>query len=141
MKESFALRGRIRDRYLELVSEFPLTSIKSDEHLSAAQIVLDRLLARGQLNGGDLAYLDALSDLVAAYEDEHHAIRPPSDAEMLRHLLEAKGITQSELSRATRIAKSTVSEIVSGKRPFSRSVIRKLADYFRVDVGVLAANV
>lgn len=141
MKKSFALRGRIRDRYLELVAEFPLTSIKSDEHLSAAQIVLDRLLARGQLNGGDLAYLDALSDLVAAYEDEHHAIHPPSDAEMLRHLLEAKGITQSELSRATRIAKSTVSEIVSGKRPFSRSVIRKLADYFRVDVGVLAANV
>ena len=39
-------------------------------------------------------YLDALSDLVAAYEDEHYPIEPASDADMLRHLMEAKGVTQ-----------------------------------------------
>ncbi len=38
------------------------------------------------------------------------------------------------------IAKSTVSEILAGKKPFSRQVIRKLADYFKVDVTVLAGN-
>ena len=83
-------------------------------------------------------YLDALSDLVAAYEDEHHAIEPASDAEMLRHLLDAK--TQAQLSRDTMIPKSTISEILAGKKPFGRQTIRKLADYFRVDAGVLAAN-
>jgi len=40
----------------------------------------------------------------------------------------------------TRIAKSTISEILSGKRTFSRRLIRKLADYFNVHVGVLAGN-
>lgn len=30
----FALKGRNRDSYLELVSAFPLASIKSDKHLS-----------------------------------------------------------------------------------------------------------
>lgn len=137
----FALRGKVRDRYLELVREFPLTSVKSEEHLSAAQIVMDGLLARGQLGEGEMAYLDALSDLAAAYEDEHHAIPPASDAEMLRHLMEAKGISRTQLSQDVRIAKSTISEILAGKKAFSRSTIRKLANYFNVDITVLAANI
>src|SRR5437879_89736 len=62
-------------------------------------------------------YLDALSDLVAAHEDEHYAIEPASDADMLRHLMEAKGVTQALLSRDTTIPKSTISEILAGKKP------------------------
>jgi HTH-type transcriptional regulator/antitoxin HigA len=140
MKSTFALRGKVRDRYLELVGEFPLTSVRSEEHLAAAQRVMDRLLARGPLRDGEIAYLDALSDLVAAYEDEHHAIPPASDADMLRNLMDAKGISQSQLSDDVGIAKSTISEILRGKKAFSRSIIRKLAEYFNVDITVLAAN-
>ncbi|MFM9069423.1 MAG: type II toxin-antitoxin system HigA family antitoxin, partial [Planctomycetota bacterium] len=84
--------------------------------------------------------LDALSDLVAVYEDEQHVIEPASDADMLRHLLESKSVTQIQLSQETGIAKSTISEVLAGKRPFSRQVIRKLADYFQMDVSVLARN-
>ena len=137
----FRLKRKDRDSYLELVLAFPLASIKSDEHLAEAQKVMDRLLARGDLDDGETMYLDALSDLVAAYEDSHHAIAPASDAEMLRHLLEAKGITQAQLSRETGLAKSSISEVLAGKRPLSRQMIRKLARYFDVDVSVLAANV
>ena len=139
-KTKFTLKGMGRDSYLELVMAFPLASIKSDEQLQEAQKVMDQLLARGKLDDGEEMYLDALSDLVAAYEDEHHVIEPASDAEMLRHLLEAKAITQAQLSRDTLLPKSTISEILSGKKPLSRQVIRKLADYFNVDAGVLAAN-
>jgi HTH-type transcriptional regulator/antitoxin HigA len=140
VKTKFSLKGAGRDSYLELVTAFPLASIKSDEHLREAQKVMDRLLARGELDDGEAMYLDALGDLVAAYEDEHYPIEPASDAEMLRHLLEAKGVTQAQLSRDTAIPKSTVSEVLAGKKPFSRQMIRKLADYFKVDAGVLAAN-
>ena len=48
----------------------PLTAFASDEHLEAAQEVMDRLLARGKLDRGEESYLDALSDLVASYEDQ-----------------------------------------------------------------------
>ena len=137
----FALKGKGRNSYLELVRAFPLAVIQSDEHLAAAQEVMDRLLARDRLDAGEMMYLDALSDLVASYEDEHHAIAPASDADMLRHLMEAKGVAQSQVSRETGIAKSTISEVLAGKRPFSRRMMRVLADYFRVDVSVLAANV
>lgn len=33
-----------------------------------------------------------------------------------------------------------IDRVLSGKRSFSRQMIRKLADYFDVDVSVLAAN-
>ncbi len=45
-----------------------------------------------------------------------------------------------ELSSDTMIPKSTISEILAGKKPFSRKLIRKLADYFNVDASVLATN-
>ena len=91
MSKRFRLTGKARGSYLELVLAFPLASIKSNEHLEEAQEVMDRLLAKGRLDHGEEVYLDALSDLVAAYEDEHHAIEPASDADMLRHFMEAKG--------------------------------------------------
>jgi HTH-type transcriptional regulator/antitoxin HigA len=139
-KTRFSLKGPGRDSYLELVTAFPLASIKSDEQLQEAQKVMDRLLARGELDDGEEMYLDALSDLVAAYEDEHYTIAPASDADMLRHLMEAKGVTQAQLSRDAAIPKSTISEVLAGKKPFSRRMIRKLADYFGVDASVLTAS-
>ena len=90
--------------------------------------------ARGAVSTG------ALSDLVGAYEDEHHAIEPASGADMLQHLMDAKGVSQIQLSRDTELPKSTISEVLAGKKPFSRQMIRKLADYFHVDVTVLTAN-
>lgn len=137
----FRLTGKSRDSYLELVEDFPLASIKSEQHLTAAQRVMDSLLARGTLDEGAETYLDALSDLVGAFEDAKHAIEPASDADMLRHLMEAKGISQAQLSRDTGLPKSTISEILAGKKPFSRQMMRTLADYFRVDVSVMAANI
>jgi len=139
-KSQFGLKGKNRDSYLELILAFPLSSIRSEAHLGEAQKVMDRLLGKGKLDDGEGTYLDALSDLVAVYEDEHHAIEPASDADMLRHLLDAKGVTQAQLSQETGIAKSSISEVLAGKKSFSRQMIRKLADYYNIDTSVLASN-
>jgi HTH-type transcriptional regulator/antitoxin HigA len=93
------------------------------------------------LDDGEELYLDAMSDLVATYEDEHHGIEPASDADMLLHLLDMKSVTQAQLSRDTAIPKSMISEVLAGKKPFSRQMIRKLAKYFKIDVSILAANI
>ena len=136
----FGLKDKDRDTYLELILTFPLSSIRSEEHLDEAQKVMDKLLAKGKLVDGEETYLDALSDLVGVYEDKYHVIEPATDADMLRHLLEANGVTQAQLSQEAGIAKSTISEVLAGKRPFSRQMIRKLSEFFKVDVGVLAGN-
>lgn len=139
-KTKFGLKGKARDSYLELILAFPLASIKSDEQLTEAQAVMDRLLAKERLDQGEEIYLDALSDLAATYEDIQHPIEPASDADMLRHLLDAKGVTPAQLSKETGLAKSSLSEVLAGKKPLSRQMIRKLADFFEVDVSILAAN-
>jgi len=139
-KAKFRLKAKDRDSYLELVQLFPLVSIGSDEHLEASSSVVDQLLAKGSLDHGEEMYLDALSDLIGTYEDRHHAIEPGSDADMLRHLLEAKGVTQAEVCLATGLPKSSLSEVLSGKKPFSRQMIRSLADYFQIDTSILTAN-
>lgn len=136
----YRLHGKNRDSYLDLVRAFPLVSIQSDEHLEEAQQFMDELLRKADLDSGSATYLDTLSDLVAAYEDEHHAIPPAADADLLRHLLDAKAVTQAQLSKEAAIPKSTISEVLAGRKPFSRTMVRKLADYFGVDVSVLTVN-
>jgi HTH-type transcriptional regulator/antitoxin HigA len=126
--------------YLQLVADFPLVSIRSESQLDAAQKVMDRLLTQGKLDAGEEMYLDALSDLVATYEDAHFAIAAASDADMLRHLMEAKGVSQTQVHQNTGIPKSTISEILAGKKPFSKTIIRTLADYFQISPGILAAR-
>jgi HTH-type transcriptional regulator/antitoxin HigA len=126
--------------YLDLVAAFPLVSIRSEAQLDATQKVMDRLLAKGKLDAGEEMYLDALSDLVATYEDIHYPIEAASDADMLRHLMDAKEVSQTQLHQQAGIPKSTISEILAGKKPFSKAIIRTLADYFNVSPGVLAAN-
>jgi HTH-type transcriptional regulator / antitoxin HigA len=58
--------------------------------------------------------------------------------EMLGHLIEAKGVSQTEVSKATGIADSTMSEVLKGKRSLNRSLIGKLARYFSVSPDVFA---
>lgn len=133
-------KAKIDNSYLQLVMVFPLMSIESDGHLKAASKVIDELLAKESLDLGEEIYLDALSDLVATYEDKHHPISSPSDSDMLRHLLDMKGISQAELSRGTGLAKSSLSEVLAGKKALSRQMIRTLAKYFQIDTSVLASN-
>ena len=54
--------------------------------------------------------------------------------------MKAKSVPQAQLSKDTTIPKSAISEVLAGKKPFGRQMIRKLAGYFRVDVSILAAN-
>jgi HTH-type transcriptional regulator / antitoxin HigA len=134
------LSQHAKDDYLRKVALFPLTSIKDEKHLRKAQAVLDSILAKSRLTKGELEYVDALSDLVLIYENAHHAIPAPSDADMLRHLLESRGLNASDLHRETGIAHSTISAILSGKRGFAKDTINRLASFFKVDKGLFAAN-
>jgi HTH-type transcriptional regulator/antitoxin HigA len=55
-----------------------------------------------------------------------------SDAALLRHLIDARGVTQSKLASDVQIPMSTISEVLSGKRRLNRNHIALLAKYFGV---------
>lgn len=126
----------VNDRYLDLVRRFPLRPLRSDEDLDQAVQMVDLLLSRRDLAPEEEDYLDVLGDLVERYETEAHPIAPVADAELIRHLIEAKGVSQTDVADATGVANSTISEVIGGKRALNRNHIGKLARYFNVSPNV-----
>ena len=133
-----AVYGKSRDRYLELVQRFPLRPLHTDVDLDVAVEVINDLIDRDKLTAAEQDYLDVLGDLVEAYEDVAVPMDEVSDADMLRFLIENRGVTQTELAKQTRIAESTISEVQAGKRKLNRAQIGKLARFFHVEPGVFA---
>ena len=130
--------GKQRDRYLELISLFPLRRIQTEAELDAATNVIHMLIDQEQRSKAEDDYLDVLSDLIMAYEDIHYPMDPVSDADMLQSCLDDRRITQSQVAKDTGISESTISEILAGKRKLNRGQIGKLARYFHVEPGVFA---
>lgn len=121
-----------RDTYLELVTAFPLRSIRNKRELTQAQRVLDGLLQREPVDAGESMYLDALSDLVEHYEEHNVKLLAAADADILRHLMESNELTQTKLASECGIAKTVISELLSGTRKLNRQQIDALAKRFSV---------
>jgi HTH-type transcriptional regulator/antitoxin HigA len=121
------------DRYFELIRELPLRPIRSEAELDLAIAVFDVLTDRARLTTGETDYLLVLSTLVEQYEAEHHPLPDITGVDTLRFFLHEGGLTQTQLSAETGIPKSSLSEILKGKRGFSRRVREKLADRIKVD--------
>ena len=131
-----AITQRERNLYLELVQRFPLRRIRTDEELDQAITIIDELVTRADTSTAEEDYLDVLSDLVHAYETAEHPIPPASDAEVLRYLMDCRGLNQVRLHEETGIPVSTISEVLSNKRGLSRANIGVLARYFNVSPAV-----
>jgi HTH-type transcriptional regulator / antitoxin HigA len=124
--------AKLSSKYLELLVRFPLRRIRSEADLDKATAVMRDLAGRAQLMKPEVDYLEVLADLIEAYEKVHHPIGAPSPHEMLAGLMEANGINQVELSKATGIPVSTISELLAQKREFNLAHIRKFAANFGV---------
>jgi HTH-type transcriptional regulator/antitoxin HigA len=133
MSSSIKHDGDVRDSYLDMIKEFPLVSIRDDEHLEIAQKVLDSLFAREPLDEGEEQYLDALTDLIAYYEANSVVFEGVDDVEILEHLMKARGLSQAELAEGAGVPKSTISEFLAGRRSMNLEHMRKFADFFCIE--------
>jgi HTH-type transcriptional regulator/antitoxin HigA len=121
--------------YLRHSIQFPLVPIRSDAELGNAITKIDELIDRPTLSRGDDLYLDILSDLVEMYESRHIEIPQASGVEMLRFLMEANDMQQKDLVPLLG-SKSTVSEVLSGKRPLTLAHITRLSGRFNLPADV-----
>ena len=119
----------------------PPRVLRTDADLDAAVAVIDGLLDQPRLTAAEQDYLDVLGDLVEDYEAEAVPMRPVGDAELLRFLIEQKGVTQAAVAAATGIAESTISAVLAGKRRLNRAQIGKLAGYFGVEPAAFLSDV
>ena len=75
--------------------------------------------------------LDLLVVLIERFEAERYSLSAASPVEVLRELMQARGMKLAGLSTLIG-SKGVASEILSGERGLSKTNIRRLAEYFRV---------
>jgi HTH-type transcriptional regulator/antitoxin HigA len=119
--------------FRDLVRLHPPRAIHDEVAYRNTQEMIDALTSVPKLSRGQTDYLDTLTILFEAYEDEHHAISAanvrPLDA--LRELMEEHGMSSSDIGRLLG-ERSLGPKILNKQRELSKAHLRKLAEHFKV---------
>ena len=124
-------KGKKKDPYFELVLELPLRPLHNEKELRVASAMLDRLLDKRKMSPEERDYFDILVRIVSDYETKHYPVGPLTDSGILQHFLDARGLTQADLSREVKISPTIINEILKGKRKLNRAHIEKIIKHFK----------
>jgi HTH-type transcriptional regulator / antitoxin HigA len=111
-----------------------LIVIDSDAELARARALVDRLW--DSEDPSDVVRLQAQARLIAAYEESRWPRRPPSTAELIRHLMDQHGLTRADMVPLLGTP-SRVSEVLRGKKELSMAMVQRLRARFRVPADLL----
>ena len=84
----------------------------------------------------ELDELELLGVLIEQYEKKHYPIGPPHPIEAIKFYLDQMGINETELNKVLG-SRSRKSEILSGKRKLSLSMIRVLHEKLQIPAEAL----
>lgn len=114
-----------------------LKPIKTEEEYDNALARIYELMQTNVLEGStDSDELEVLSILVKEYELIHYPVPYPNPIEAIKFRMEQMNLTENELSDILG-NRSHKSEILSGKRKLSLSMIRKLTKTLKIPAEVL----
>jgi HTH-type transcriptional regulator/antitoxin HigA len=131
-------RNRVLDtkRYQRLLSRALPTVIETEEQNEKTLAFIETLMQKGeQLNAEEEALLRLLARLVEDFEERYYAPPDAESRQMLLHLMEARGVGQSEIAKLFG-SKGVASEVVNGKRGISKANARALSGFFHVPAGL-----
>lgn len=94
---------------------------------------VDLLMQKSRITKAERKLLELQAKLIDDYEETLYPTPHVTPAAMLEHLIGAKEASQAEVARQTGISRSTISEVLNGKRTISVENAFLLADYFCVD--------
>jgi HTH-type transcriptional regulator/antitoxin HigA len=119
------------------MQRFLLRPIGSDSELAQASAVADELASRrAPLRLEEAQYFGVLCDLIERYEEEAVAMPDVGAAEMLRFLIDQRGVSQQVVAAEAGVASSTLSAVLTGTRELTLKHIQRLAAYFGVEPAV-----
>jgi HTH-type transcriptional regulator / antitoxin HigA len=111
--------------------------IHNDTEHRDALAALDRLLVLDPEDGTPEAdELDLLALVIETYEKERFPITPPDPVDAIRFRMDQAGLSQRDLVPYIG-SKSKVSEVLSGKRPLTLTMIRALHEGLDIPADVL----
>jgi HTH-type transcriptional regulator/antitoxin HigA len=105
-----------------------------DRQRKGARSLVDRLWNSN--DPADIARLEAQARLIAAYEERQWPRRPPSIADLIRHLMDQHGLTRADMVPILGTP-SRVSEVLRGKKGLSMAMVQRLRARFRVPADLL----
>ncbi len=119
----------------------PLLAIRNAREYDAAVAQLNELVDEIGDNPKDPRYrfIDTLSVLIEAYDDQHHEVLDISGAELVKFLMEQHGLSQGDLPEIG--SQGVVSDLLRGKRALNVRQIRALSDRFGLSPEAFFSNV
>ncbi|KEQ28313.1 XRE family transcriptional regulator [Pedobacter antarcticus 4BY] len=114
-----------------------LRPIKTEKEYDNALAHVYELMQTDIVEGSAISdELEILSLLIKEYELVHYPVSYPNPIEAIKFRMEQMNLSENELSDLLG-TRSRKSEVLSGKRKLSLSMIRKLADVLHIPANVL----
>jgi HTH-type transcriptional regulator/antitoxin HigA len=111
-----------------------LVIVENDRDHRQAKALVENLM--DSTDPSDQARLIAQARLIEAYEQSRWPRRVPTLPQLLTYLMDQHDLTRAQLAEFLGTP-SRVSEIMTGKRELSMSMVRKVRDRFHVSADVL----
>jgi len=127
----------LNDPYLDLVLSFPLRPIRSAAMHRQALIFLRGLAGK---RGPDIRdYKTVLISLIADFEQRANLKLDTSKitaAQIVMHLLEERRMSVNALAKKIAISQSSLSDMLNGRRDWSKMAIVRLSSHFGLQPGL-----
>lgn len=118
--------------YRRLLSKAMPMVIESEKENDRALAFVEKLMEKGEdISPEEEKLLSLLATLIQDFEEKFYKPNNVSPLEMLHHLMDARGVKQSDLWGLFG-SKGIASEVLNGKRAISKSQAKALAQYFHV---------
>lgn len=109
--------------------------IQSEADYDAIELEMHALLRLDRTPEQD-ARLDAISDAVEAFEEEHYPTSAVSQGGMLRHCLDSREKTLADVAIATGISEADLGAVLGGTATFTPEQLATVSAFFKIDPGV-----
>lgn len=119
-------------QYGKLLAKVRPRVIRTAEENDRVLTLVEQLMAKGKsltLEEGEL--LKLLGQLIADFEEEFYHLEDAAPHEVLRELMDARGLKQGDVGQLLG-SKGRVSEVINGKRAISKAQAKALAEFFHV---------
>lgn len=119
-------------RYGRLLAKVLPVRIETEEENDRMLAEVEKLLDKGDLRTPEEdALLNLLAHLIQQFEHDFYHLEGATPHEILRELMAARGLKQSDLLHIFK-SKGVASEVINGKRGISKTQAKALAGFFHV---------
>ncbi len=114
-----------------------VTSEEYHKMLEKIDILLTKVGNNTRIHDKNFIELNRLSDIVAAYEEEHFPVPKPTLTEVIQLRMFERKLTQKSLAELLGTNTARVSEYMRGKREISMKVAKALYHKLNIDPDII----